>query len=157
MSRIELLFQPEIDFTLICLVCHQREHRLAWAMNELLHLQLTRLKDDLDTFAVDQSVQGQYAMYGHRDHTMQRYLLLIGNRSLPGTGTESSSGVLFKTEQSINLMPELPRVDYFLLCKGHWPSEDIDNLVQCLRHLKMVMTAYHQPTEKLRSVNNLVI
>jgi hypothetical protein len=155
MARTELLFEPEIDFELICIVCHQREHRLAWAMNEMLELRFSRLKEDLDTYAEDQTVSGQFAMYGHRDSLQQRHLLLIGNRSLPGSGADASD--LFGTEQSLNLMPELPRVDYFLLCKGHWPNASMDDLVLSLRQLKMVITAYRQPTEKLRYVNNLVI
>jgi len=155
MPRTELLFEPEIDFALICIVCHQREHRLAWAMNTMLEFRFARLKEDLDTFADDQTVAAQFAMYGHKDSLQQRNLLLVGNRSLPGSGTEASD--LFGTEQSLSLMPELPRVDYFLLCKGHWPDTDIDDLVLSLRQLRMVITAYRQPTEKLRYVNNLVI
>lgn len=146
------------EFDLVCVVSALREHLVAHALNQRLGLNLSREITDLDMVVENGSSVAFFPVFQYEDPINQRQYKLLGNRSLPGASAKAMAPSLFdETDARHLLLPELPRTDYLLLCEGHWPEQDLNNLVLDLREVPSIATAYRMETGRLKNIGNIIL
>lgn len=116
-------FQPE-HFKVICIACHQNHYRLSWALNKALNIQLQKSEDLLikhNKANIDQS----FSKYTFQDKNFHLTYHLISN----------------KCEQGY-LLKELPNIDFFLKISGRIEDDFVPEVINKIKGLEIVITAF---------------
>lgn len=147
-------FMPPVDFGLICICCSMREYRLAHLLNLHLHFDLRR---DVDVNE-EQDVHGVpvYARFVWDDALSHRSILLYGNRPLNRTEV-TRPGDLFSTEETLLLMPDLPKADFLLQLHGDFTSKEMEDMRDALHDLPIVTMAFITDPNKIKKIEPLLI
>ena len=123
------------DFELIGISSHEKNYRLAWAMNKGMGWKLARMKDIVINGKHETSSHAQF-QFAHP--VEQTIVTLIDN----------------KTEDGF-LLPELHQFDYVLKIEDAYT--DIDDLFyKRLRSVSFVLAVHSLDISKLKSRQNLV-
>lgn len=138
MNKFKLTIEYDYDFTLIGISCHEKDYRLAWALNNKLQTELQK-SNDLKIEFKKNNVSNSFTFYEYIDEDLYREYYLIGNRG---------SGAL--------LIPEQKQVDYFLMVKGNFNASDKTNLLKQLKDINIVLAAYDVNINSLDSKQNLL-
>jgi len=116
-------FQPE-SFRAICIASHQNHYRLSWALNKVLNIQFQKA-DDLVIKISKANIEQHFSKYICHDDTLPITYNLISN----------------KCEQGY-LLKDLPNIDFFLKIEGDIEGELIQNLINKIKGLDIVITAF---------------
>jgi hypothetical protein len=136
------------DFDLIQIYCHQKDYRLCWALNEHLGSSFQRV-DDFPN-GDEHYKLSTYSQFVWVDDINHREYFLISNQALPKPETVPSSG-LFATETAMPLIPELPRVDYFLQLYGQFDMKELNELEEQLNAIAIINAAQLTDASALKS------
>jgi hypothetical protein len=139
MKKSKLLVDYEIDFTLWALLTPMREYKLAWYMNQLLHIRLVKEKDIEFAF----TNQPDLCISNYIFATEHSVLRLLRNRSVS------------EQEQAF-LLPELKQFDYLLVLQGEGDFFDPARLVSVLQQIPTVEYVKPIEVESLKSKDNLI-
>lgn len=122
--------------------CHERPHRLCWAINRELGLRMERRHEDLD-FLIAGSEEGEekarYALFSEISEEDHVTYSLIGNRSEKGP-----------------LIPQRPEIDHFFLIEAEEEREDIEREEQ-LRSVGPILAVFRIDPATLPSVADLLV
>lgn len=150
----------EIDFVLIGITCTENQYVLASLIDRTLHLQL-RLSDHVP-FALKDSKLFHFSLYHFLDEEMGLEYYFISNTSnfeAPREGEQREALDLFsgqEVDESVKLIKELPKTDYFLILKG----EDLHNyqfkVIQKLKTLPEIIQVQAIEPIDLPSRRNLI-
>ena len=138
MTRFQLEVEYDYDFDLIGISCHAPDYRLCWALNQNLALKLGKKENDLDNKPKKQtesSVHSLYEYYHDEDHIIYQLL-------------ENKSG-------NSMIIPEHKQADYLLILRNNYAVET-DELVNRIKMIEMVLTAYKIEVKSLKSKENLI-
>ena len=135
MKKLVLEIEDDFDFCLIAISCHAKDYKLCWAINREFKFVLKR---EEDIFLKDRNEDISYSLYIYDDELKHCTFHVIENRS--GLGY---------------LIPEQKQADYFLMVKGIFDEEE--EMIQRLKKIDMVLTAYAVDPNSLKSKNNLLI
>ena len=116
-------FQPE-QFKVICIACHQNHYRLSWALNQALNIQLQKAEDLFlkhNKTNIDQS----FSKYTFQDKNSPFTYHLICNKSEKGY-----------------LLKELPNIDFFLKIEGETDDGFVSEVINKIKKLEIVITAF---------------
>lgn len=138
MAKTTLDIQYEYDFILIGISCHEREHRLSWALNQSLHIELERMKD-LQIELKKQTEPLSYPFFEYDDTEHYRKYFLISNKCTRGM-----------------LLPEQKQVDFLLMIKGTLQSPEKLSMIKMIKDTQLVLTAFEINPEQLKSRENLL-
>ncbi|MFZ4520842.1 MAG: IPExxxVDY family protein [Bacteroidales bacterium] len=119
---LETRSEPTL-FTLLGISCHLKDFRLSYLLNKNLELEFVKMDD----------FQG-YSFYFCRDEDRFNAYYLLGNR-----GPESF------------LLPDFKTVDFFLLLEGPVKKVQKDLLLEKIRGIQQVLTAFEM---RLSTVKN---
>ncbi len=126
-------FQPE-SFRVICIASHQNHYRLSWALNKVLNVQFQKAAD-LIIKLNKTNVEQHFSKYYFQDNTLSLTYHLISN----------------KCEQGY-LLKELPNIDFFLKIEGDIEGDFLRNLIDKIKGLDIVITAFElQPIKNVQS------
>lgn len=126
-------FQPE-SFKVICIASHQNHYRLSWALNRVLNIQFQK-SDDLIIKLSKANIEQHFSKYTTRDKTLPVTYYLIAN----------------KCEQG-HLLKELPNIDFLLKIEGDIGDDFIRNLINKIKGLDIVITAFElKPIKNVQS------
>lgn len=139
MRKSKLLVDYEIDFTLWALLSPMREYKLAWYMNQLLHIRLVKDKDIEFAF----TNQPDLCISNYIFATEHNVLRLLRNRSVS------------ELDQAF-LIPELKQFDYLLVLQGEGTMFDQTDLVAVLHKIPTVEFVKPIDVESLKSKDNLI-
>jgi len=114
-------FYPD-EFQLIVIAAHQSDYRLTWALNKKMNWNLKKTAD-LKIRDSRTSQQQHFARYAFHDQQGMD-VHLIGNKSQQGF-----------------LIPSLTNID-FLLKVSHMDDEKIHQIIQRIRQIDFVITAF---------------
>jgi len=117
MTRYKLVLEPDDEFTVIGISCHERDYRLCWRLNKAFELDLARCEPDI----LNQDVGSAYSFFKEDDHISYH---LIANRNDDGW-----------------LLPEHKQVDYFLTMDDPHQKPVVD-MLKDIRGLNNVQAAY---------------
>ena len=139
MKKSRLLIDYEYDFTLMALLSPLREYKLAWYMNQLLHIRLVKEKDIQLNFTNQPNLCISNYIFA-TEHTVLR---LLKNRSV---GDE---------EQGF-LLPELKQFDYLIMLQGEGDFFDETDLPAVLQKIPTVEFVKPVDVNNLKSKENLI-
>jgi len=114
-----------ILFTLFGISCHLKDYRLSYYLNQKLELSFAKMDD----------FQG-YSFYFCRDEDSFNSYYLLGNR-----GPESI------------LLPDLKQTDFLLLLEGPVKKAQKEQLLEKVRGIQNVLTAYEVRFETIKNYN----
>ncbi len=154
----------KLDFELLHVYCHQKDYRLCWALNESLRFELERISDFLEIPERENETEAQkkkrietitYAQFQYKDEVTHRSIYVVANQPV-AKKVITRQGDLFAAERTDLLIPELRRVDYFILLYGHFETSDIDEIEEQLNMISLINKAHHVDTDTLESYANLM-
>lgn len=126
-------FQPE-SFRVICISSHQNHYRLSWALNRVLNIQFQK-SEDLIVKLSKANIEQHFSKYAFQDNTLSITYHLISN----------------KCEQGY-LLKELPNIDFFLKIEGDIEEDFFQNLINKIKGLDIVITAFElKPIKNVQS------
>ena len=133
MPFFHLNIEIEFDFQLVGITCHEKDYRLAWALNRAMQWGFEKCDDIItDTSGT------AFPRFVYRCQEDETVHWLCANRS----------GIDF-------LVPEIPHYDYLLKIEN-MGEESGDDFYRELRTVPLVIAAYPIIVDKLKSKQNLV-
>jgi hypothetical protein len=132
MSKVRLQFEHDYDFCLVGIVCHEKDYRLCWMLNNTFNIKLTKVDDH----ATEHSAHSMFS-FNHED--VFRDYHLIANRGSQGM-----------------LIEEHRQIDYFFIVKGPLEEDEKKELVEHIKKSEIVSGAYSIDAQTLKSKHNLV-
>lgn len=138
MNKFKLTIEYDYDFTLVGISCHEKDYRIAWALNNKLRTDL-RKAEDLKIELKKNISPTLFPFYEFIDEELFREFFLLSNRGGKGL-----------------LIPEQKQVDYFLMVKGNFSPADKNSLLKQVKDINIVLAAYDIDPNSLDSKQNLL-
>lgn len=114
----------ESDFYLIGIASHENDYRISWAVNTALKWKLVKI-DDFKVNHPKLKTMVNYSMYKYTDVDELFNYNLIANKSEKGF-----------------LLPELKNIDYILKISGDIDAEFLNSIIQKIKKIDIVITAF---------------
>lgn len=139
MKKTRLIIDYEFDFELIGLITVAKGYRLAWEINQLLHINLVKQPDLVVGFRNNE--EKSFPFYAHQ--TAHNRLKLFKNRP-----SENDPGKYF-------LIPEFPHFDFIILAamKEQYTNQQLIDLLKTIPVVQLVSAI---PLEGLKSKSNFI-
>lgn len=156
----KMVLEDVVDqaYKLIAIHSSVEEYKLAFLLNKYLRLRLSRSRKDIDLNKNSQ--QSFFILYKFYDPSDYTSYYLTSNRSVKQNVKAVNSGSLFGEEEiSVNtvfLLPEFSKVDFFLklTCEQEFFMEDV--LLEELQKIPQISTAYNVDPDNIKSKENLI-
>ncbi|HET8753690.1 MAG TPA: IPExxxVDY family protein [Salinimicrobium sp.] len=145
-------------FKLIAIHCSVEEYKLAFLLNKHLDLRLVRVRKDIDFHF--KSVEVLFALYKFSDELRYCDFYLISNKCQTKSQTMTEIGSLFEEEEMISnisfLLPEFQKADFFLKIVDEADSVKEQVLINKMKEIPQIATAYIIDSEQIKSKENLI-
>ena len=138
LNRITLKFEPDFDFVLIAITSSLKDYRLCHYVNKALDVDFVRI-GELGGSADNNEGDPVFNRYAYFPSESETEFYLICNK-----GTEGF------------LIPEMNRVDYFLMVKNFIDEEDLAFWLSRIKKLPEVIAAVEVEPKRLKSKENLL-
>lgn len=132
-KKFKLDYNPEYDFLLLGIVSWERDYRLSWEINEIMHLDLERVDDHIVKHRKSGNELHFSCFIYNDDNTYLNYRLL-SNRSDKGS-----------------LIEDLKNIDYLLVISGEYSDHIGLDLREKLLKLETVQSCFVIDPEKIRN------
>ncbi|MNU77427.1 hypothetical protein D3C71_670050 [compost metagenome] len=123
-KRHVLSLETSVDFELIGICSHHSDYRLAWGINKILELELTKSEEPFVIQSKKGAVVSQHSFHVYLDELDHVEWYLIKNKS-----------------EGKFLIPEKNQIDYFLILRENILHE-LEDIVERVRESNSVMAAY---------------
>lgn len=133
MSKTRLQIDYDYDFCLIGIVCHEKDYRLCWMLNNALNIHLAKVEDH----AAEHS---KHSMYSYVKEELFREYYLLENKG-----------------EGHYLIEEHKHIDYFLIIKGSLEEDEKKHILELIKKPGMVSAAYLIDVPSLKSKHNLIL
>lgn len=157
----KLILDAVVDnsFKLIAIHCSVEEYKLAFLLNKHLNLRLSRGRNDIDLRI--KSSLAVFALYTYKDEQKYCDYFLISNKCKgQSIKTTADFGSLFGEEEmsseTIYLLPEFKKVDFFLKIEEDSDMVSEALLLERIKEIPQIATAYSIETNKIKSKENLI-
>jgi hypothetical protein len=137
-KRHVLSLETSVDFELIGICSHHSDYRLAWGINKILELQLTKSEEPFVIQSKKGTIVSQHSFHVFIDEVDHMEWYLIKNKS-----------------EGKFLIPEKNQIDYFLILRENVLHE-LDDLVEQIRESNSVMAAYVFEAESIPSAELII-
>ncbi|MEY3677971.1 MAG: hypothetical protein RI924_112 [Bacteroidota bacterium] len=138
MNRVTLKLELDFDFTLIAITSSLKDYRLCHQINKSLGVALSRMDELILAFA-DEKASQEFNRYAYFPDHSETEFYLITNKGSEGF-----------------LIPEMNKVDYFLLIKNFIDEEDLGHWLSSIKKIQEVLAAVELDPKKLKSKENLL-
>lgn len=138
MTKFSLDIEYDYSFVLFGISCHEKDYRISWAINKQLGIGLQK-ENDLEIKEKKQKENFLYPVYSFNSEVQYWEYFLIANRNTQGL-----------------LIPEQKQSDYFLKISGNVIHEQKQKILQDLKGINIILTAYEINPESLKSKQNLL-
>jgi hypothetical protein len=146
----------EDSFALFAIHCAIEDYRLAYLLNQQLHINLQRKPQNLDY----KYTSASYAIYEWENNAHQVTWNLVSNICKKEEEGLSSSGNLFNNEQKIirthNLISEYKTANYLLKIENDNYHINEKALLDNIQKIPQIVTAYSIDVNQLKSKDNLI-
>lgn len=140
MKKQKLIVDFEFDFDVFGIVSTFKDYKLAWNINKSLNISLQK-KNDIAIKFVDSELVVSHFSYSTESLMFQ----LIRNKSFKQLGGENQY-----------LIPELPKMDYFVMVNGEFGDWDHNSVQNKLRKTTGIEFVTKLEIEKLKSRENFI-
>ena len=138
MKKVKLTYKPNYDFVLIGISSHENDYKLAWSINNVLNLNLSK-KEDITVYNKKYAETQNFSVFSHNDETNLILYNLISNRCENGF-----------------LIQEYNKFDYFFQIYGELTDADINEMLNKLKQNNNIIIAGILDLNKTKSVGKLV-
>jgi hypothetical protein len=161
MANYKLILDEDFrdEFTLIAIHCSVEAFKMAYLLNNHLHLKLKRKRVDLD-FSKD-GLEITFPWFEYEDEIDYISYDLIANKCKTERARTVASGGLFgntKADEIITeyLLPEVRKVDFLLKITSEDHLAPVRKLILRVNEINEVISAYELEPDQLKSKNNLI-
>lgn len=137
-KRHVLSLETSVDFELIGICSHHSDYRLAWGINKILELELTKSEEPFVIQSKKGTIVSQHSFHVFIDEVDHMEWYLIKNKC-----------------EGKFLIPEKNQIDYFLILREN-VLHDLDELVEKIRESNSVMAAYVFEAEAIPSAELII-
>ena len=159
MKRISHGDYADFDFLLFGISSNVDDLKMCWLLNRLFSIDFSR-EPDVEMQNTKLGLVSNFCNFQFEKKSMEREIPSFVNDGVASKDFDESS-VIFQLignrHPSGNLIPEHPRIDYFLLLSGDGIEELASNeVVILLRSLEEIQAAFTIDVDSLKSKNNLI-
>ena len=159
MKRISHGDYADFDFLLFGISSNVNDLKMCWLLNRLFSIDFNR-EPDVEIQHTKLGLISNFCNFQFEKKSMEREISSFVNDGVASKDFDESS-VIFQLignrHPSGNLIPEQPRIDYFLLLSGDGIQELVSNeVVIQLRGLEEIQAAFTIDVDSLKSKNNLI-
>ena len=138
LQRHKLEVNYEYDFILIGISSHEKPHRVAWALNNSLELDLARKEPYMISLKKSEPAS-EFVFFSWEHPDFEATYSLLANKGTYGL-----------------LIPEQNQADYFLHAQGPFTDQDKKEIIPRLRAIPFILMAYQIDPQLLKSKQNLI-
>ena len=138
-GKYKLEVEYDYSFVLIGISSHEKPHRVAWALNKELELELER-REPHQLILKKGDTPTEFKMFTWEHPDFEAVYSLFANKSGKGL-----------------LIPEQAQADYLLMAEGPFTEEDEKRMIASARNIPFVLMAWQIEAEALRSKQNLIL
>jgi hypothetical protein len=139
LNKTYLKLSLDLDFILLAITASLKDYVLCHKINTALHLNLEKVDDHEVFFNIDEPALAFSKYYYFVEEGENEYFI-VNNRNREGY-----------------LIPELDKVDYFMVIKQYLHQEDLNYLLSGLNKMPDIQVAAKIDPHKLRSKENLIL
>jgi len=139
LNRTYLKLSLDLDFVLIAITASLKDYILCHKINSNLPLNFVKVSDHEVYFNIDEEPLSFTKFQYLNEHTENEYFIL-NNRNSEGF-----------------LIPEMKKVDYFMVIHQYMDKEDLNYILTGLNKLSDIQVAAQIDPVKLKSKENLVM
>jgi len=161
MAHHKLLLDDDLkeDFSLVAIHCSEEAYKMAFTLNQHLHLRLKRRRADLD-FSND-GLQMTFPIFKFEDQFQYTTYYLVSNKCKSSVANVTSSEGLFGDDVSEStvltlLLPEFKQADFFLKIESDYETIPLRKNIALINEIKQVISAYKIEEHQIKSNHNLI-
>jgi RIO-like serine/threonine protein kinase len=139
LNKTYLKLSLDLDFTLIAITAPLKDYVLCHKINKSLHFNFEKIDDHEVYFNIDEPALAFSKYYCFMEQGENEYFI-VNNRNSEGF-----------------LIPEMNKVDYFLVVHHYLDAEDLNFIIKGLNKIPEVQVAIQVDPRKLKSKENLVM
>ncbi len=148
-----------IDYHLIAIHSPLEDYRLAFFINKICEVNLSRSKFDLQI--KQKNGNSNFSRFEYNNDSMDLSWNLIENKNQfelidPNTKKDLFFQSNTKFKSKAYFLPEFKKVDYFLKIEIAETKIDIKKIVSKINTIQQVTTGYQVDINKIKSKNNLI-
>lgn len=138
MNKTTIKFELDLDFVLIAITTQLKDYMFCFKINKQLGTNFCKIADLDLLFNTDEE-----------PFYFSRYFCLM-------PGTEAELYILANKGTEGFLVPEMKKVDFFLLIRNYIDEDDLKALISELNRIPEVLVAVEVDPKKLKSKENLI-
>ena len=141
------------NYTLIGIHTILNEYKLAYSLNQFLHVKFNRTNYDLDF--IQRDGESSFAVYEYTNTKLCQKWFLISN-VYKSTRKEVSISLFDQSDSISHLIPEKKKVDFFLKLEGGFDYESIVKIIEQINQIPQIITSYQIEVNTLKSKDFLI-
>ena len=138
MNRKTLKFEIDLDFVLIAITTSLRDYRICHHINKRLNFGFTK-SPDLEVDIIQGAGPVFFSLYQYHWEASETDFYFIANKGSDGY-----------------LVPEMRKVDYFIMIKNYIADDELDKMVTDLNRIQEIVAAVKIDPKKIKSRENLL-
>jgi RIO-like serine/threonine protein kinase len=139
LNKTYLKLSLDLDFILIAITASLKDYVFCHKVNKSLHFNFEKISDHEVYFNVDEPALAFSKYYFCSEQGENEYFI-VNNRNSEGF-----------------LIPEMNKVDYFLVVHHYLDKEDLNYIIKGLNNVAEIQVAIQVDPRKLKSKENLVM
>jgi hypothetical protein len=157
--KLDLDEFDEIDYHLIAIHTSLEDYRLAYFINQILLINLSKNKNEIQINIKEGETKFSRFYYYDKEKTISWNLIQNKNeviRQKNEYGQNLFSNINLEVSTKVYLLPEFKKVDYFLKIENIEEEINLTEIQILLNTIDSISTAYTVETNKIKSKNNLI-
>ncbi|MFV8324581.1 IPExxxVDY family protein [Flavobacterium sp. ZS1P14] len=157
--KLDLGEFDEIDYYLIAIHTSLEDYRLAFFINQLLPINLSKSKNEIQ-INIEEG-ETNFSRFYYYDNEKAITWNLIQNKNevvhyKNGITQNLFSNVTMEVSTKVFLLPEFKKVDYFLKIENIEDTMSVSTIQTILNKIDNISTLYTVDTNQIKSKNNLI-
>ena len=157
--KLDLGEFDEIDYYLIAIHTSLEDYRLAFFINQILPINLSKSKSEIQINIKEGETNFSRFYYNDAEKEVSWNLIQNKNEVIQykkGSTQNLFSNVTMEVSTKVFLLPEFKKVDYFLKIENNEDTMNVSKIQILLNTIDNVSTVYTVDTNQIKSKNNLI-
>jgi hypothetical protein len=157
--KLDLGEFDEIDYYLIAIHTSLEDYRLAFFINQILPINLSKSKSEIQINIKEGETNFSRFYYNDEENAITWNLIQNKNEVIQykkGNTQNLFSNVTMEVSTKVFLLPEFKKADYFLKIENNDDAMNVSKIQILLNTIDSVSTVYIVDTNKIKSKNNLI-
>ncbi|MFV8374868.1 IPExxxVDY family protein [Flavobacterium sp. LB1P62] len=157
--KLDLGEFDEIDYYLIAIHTSLEDYRLAFFINQLLPINLSKSKNEIQINIEEGETNFSRFYYYDNEKAITWNLIQNKNEVIQykkGINQNLFSNVTMEVATKVFLLPEFKKVDYFLKIENIEDTTSVSTIQTILNKIDSISALYTVDTNQIKSKNNLI-